>query len=80
MNLFTMGFGAAICFYGLYTMTMRTRSPEKFGKLQAMKDKHGDVNGTALHIVAYTVAPIIVGIILSFAGFNGMSLLGMFNR
>lgn len=77
MNLFTMGLGIAICVYGLYTMTMRTRAPEKFGKLKAMKDKHGDSTGTALHIVAYTVVPIVMGIILSFAGFNGMSLLGM---
>jgi hypothetical protein len=79
MNLFTMGFGAVICVYGLYTMTMRTRAPEKFGKLKGMKDKYGDSTGTALHIVAYTVVPIVMGIILSFAGFNGMSLLGMFN-
>ena len=77
MNLLTMGLGAAICIYGIYTMTMRTRSPEQFGKLKAMKDKHGDSTGTALHIMAYTVVPIVVGIILSFAGFNGLSLLGM---
>lgn len=79
MNLFTMGLGAAICVYGLYTMTMRTRAPEKFGKLKAMKDKHGDVNGTVIHIMAYTVVPIVMGIILAFAGFNGLSLLGMLN-
>lgn len=79
MNLLTMGLGAAICVYGLYNMTMRTRSSEKFGKLKAMKDKYGDSTGTALHIVAYTVVPIVMGIILSFAGFNGMSLLGMLN-
>jgi hypothetical protein len=28
--------------------------------------------------MAYTVVPIVVGIIVSFAGFNGLSLLGMF--
>jgi len=77
MNLFTMGLGAAICIYGIYTMTMRTRSPEKLGKLKAMKDKYGDSSGTAIHIVAFTVVPIVMGIILSFAGFNGLSLLGM---
>jgi len=77
MNLFTMGLGAAICIYGIYTMTMRTRAPEKLGKLKAMKEKYGDSSGMALHIVAFTVVPIVMGIILSFAGFNGLSLLGM---
>jgi hypothetical protein len=78
MDLVTMGMGVAVCLYGIYTMTMRTRSPEKFGKLKAMKDKYGDSNGLAIHIMAYTVVPIVVGIILSFAGFNGLSLFGMF--
>jgi low temperature requirement protein LtrA len=78
MDLVTMGIGIVICLYGIYTMTMRKRSPEKFGKLKAMKEKHGDSTGLAIHIMAYTVVPIVVGIILSFAGFNGLSLLGMF--
>ncbi len=75
MNLFTMGIGGVICLYGVYTMTMRTRAPEKFGKLKAMKDKYGDSNGLAIHIMAFTVVPIVMGIIFSFAGFNGLSLL-----
>lgn len=77
MNLFTIGIGVAICLYGIYTLRMRTRSPEKFGKLTAMKDKFGDSTGMAIHIVAYTVVPIVVGIIVSFAGFNGLSILGI---
>jgi hypothetical protein len=78
MDMVTMGIGGLLCLYGVYTMTMRTRSPEKFGKLKAMKDKYGDSNGLAIHIMAYTVVPIVVGIVVSFAGFNGLSLLGMF--
>ena len=77
MNLFTMVIGVVICLYGVYTMTMRTRSPEKFVKLKAMKDKYGDSTGTAIHIMAFSVVPIVMGIILSFAGFNGLSLLPM---
>ena len=78
MDLVTMGIGGALCLYGVYTMAMRTRSPEKFGKLKAMKDKYGASNGLAIHIMAYTVVPIVVGIMVSFAGFNGFSLLGLF--
>jgi hypothetical protein len=80
LDLFTMGIGGVICLYGVYTMTMRTRSPEKFGKLKAMKAKYGDSTGMAIHIAAYSVVPIVMGIILSFAGFNGLSLLGMLNN
>ena len=80
MDMVTMGIGGVLCLYGVYTMTMRTRSPEKFGKLKAMKDKYGDSNGLAIHIMAYTVVPIVVGIIVSFAGFNGLSLFGIVNN
>lgn len=74
MDLLTMGIGGAICLYGIYTLVMRTRSPEKFGKLKVMQDKFGKDTGTALHISAYTVMPIVVGVLVLFAGLNGLSL------
>lgn len=77
MDVVTIGIGGVICLYGIYTLTMRTRSPEKLGKLTAMKDKFGDSTGMAIHIVAYTVVPIVMGIIVTFAGFNGLSILGI---
>lgn len=80
MDLATMGIGGIICLSGVYTMTMRTRSPEKYGKLKALKDKYGDSTGLAIHIMAFTVAPIVMGIMLSFAGFNDLSLLEMFKN
>jgi len=77
MDLVTISTGAAISLYGVYTLVMRSKAPEKFGKLAAMKAKYGDSTGTAAHILAYTVLPIVAGIILSFAGLNGLSLLGI---
>jgi low temperature requirement protein LtrA len=77
MDLVTISTGAAISLYGVYTLVMRTKAPEKFGKLTAMKAKYGDSTGTAAHILAYTVLPIVAGIILSFAGLNGLSILGI---
>ena len=76
MDLVTISMGLVICLYGVYTLVMRTKSPEKFSRLTAMKAKYGDSSGTAAHILAFTVLPIVVGIILSFAGLFGLSLLG----
>jgi hypothetical protein len=56
---------------------MRTKAPEKFNRLKALKAKYGDSSGTAAHILAFTVLPIVVGIMLSFAGLFGLSILGM---
>ncbi len=81
MNLVTIGIGLLIFLYGLYTMILRIKSPDKLGKLKAMKDKFGDNTGNILHIIAYTVLPIIFGTILIFAGLNGLSILEfLYNR
>jgi hypothetical protein len=49
--------------FGIYTAIVRVKNPEKFGKYKAMIDKFGS-KGKILHIVSYTVVPIVVGIIL----------------
>jgi hypothetical protein len=77
MDLITISMGLVICLYGVYTLVMRTKSPEKFNGLAAMKAKYGDSSGTAAHILAFTVLPIVLGIILSFAGLFGLSLVGL---
>ena len=50
--------------YGLYTLYARATSPNKFGKLDAMKKQWGERTGTIVHVVGYTVIPIIVGLVL----------------
>lgn len=78
MDLITISIGGVMIFYGIYTLRTRTKAPEKFGKLKAMKERFGDDNGLALHITAYSIVPIVVGVLVSFAGLNGLSLLQIF--
>lgn len=78
MDLVTVSIGVVMLLYGFYTAVMRTKTPERFGILQAMKEKFGADTGTALHIAAYTLLPVVLGVMVAFAGFNGLSLLKLF--
>jgi hypothetical protein len=60
--------GIAAIAYGLYTIYVRFTDPSKLGKLDAMKKQWGEAAGTAIHWVSYTLAPIVVGVILLVAG------------
>ena len=77
MDLTTISVGAVLCLYGLFTWITRVKNPEGFAKLNAMKVKFGKTTGTAIHVLAYSVLPIILGIMLVLAGFKGVSLLDM---
>ena len=61
LNLFL---GVAALGYGLYTAYVRATSPEKLAKLSAMKQQWGDSTGLIGHVVAYTIIPLLVGVIL----------------
>jgi hypothetical protein len=56
--------GVAALAYGLYTGYARTATPEKFQKLEAMKKQWGESTGNIVHLVAYTVVPVLVGLAL----------------
>jgi hypothetical protein len=56
--------GLAAVLYGLYTAYIRATAPEKLGKLRAMRQQWGESTGTTVHVIAYTVAPIAIGIVL----------------
>jgi hypothetical protein len=60
--------------FGIVTAVIRKRSPERFPKLQAMKERLGEKAGSRLHIVGYSLVPILVGIIFLLAGFFGISI------
>lgn len=47
--------------YGFVSIYWRLTDPTKFSKLQPMKEMMGDKVGGAVHFVAYTVMPFIVG-------------------
>ena len=74
MDPLTTGIGIVMVLFGIGTAIMRTRAPEKFGKLKAMKDRFGDETGMIIHITAYTILPFVAGFLLAFAGLNGLSL------
>jgi hypothetical protein len=76
MNPMTILIGVAALGFGIYTAYMRARNPAKFGKLAAMKKQWGEGAGNAIHLVAYTVIPIIFGIVMIMAGIQGVSFIG----
>jgi hypothetical protein len=74
MNIITIVLGGFCIGYGIYTAIMRTKAPEKFGKLEAMKKKFGEKTGKTIHIVSYTIVPILAGIVFLITGFLGVSI------
>lgn len=68
MNPVTILIGAAAIGFGAYTAYIRTTNPAKFEKLAAMKKQWGEGAGKAVHVVAYTVVPIIFGIVMIVSG------------
>lgn len=76
MNWLTILIGVAAVLFGIYTLVVRAKAPEKFSKLEAMKQAWGEKGGLFLHIAGYTLAPIFVGISFILAGIQGVALFG----
>ena len=64
--------GIVALLYGLLTIYLRVRKgSEGFSKLPKMKEAYGEKGGTIIHVISYTVVPIVivlVGIIAYFLG------------
>ena len=60
--------GIAAVGYGIFTAIMRATRPDGFGKLEAMQEQWGEGAGKTVHVIAYTVMPILVGCVLIVAG------------
>jgi hypothetical protein len=69
LGVFAIGFG-------LFTLVIRATNPSWFGKLAAMKQQWGDAAGNAIHLIAYTIVPILVGVALIVASVKGVSFVG----
>jgi hypothetical protein len=74
MNPATVGIGVAAILYGLFTLVARAKKPEMFKKLEPMKQRWGPGAGLAIHVVGYTLIPIIFGVMTVVAGLAGKSL------
>ncbi len=75
MDLITVGIGIVILWFGIFNAMLRRKSPEKLKTLGAMKQKLGDKPAQFLHILAYSIIPIVFGVLLLFSGLNGISLI-----
>lgn len=56
--------GIGLIGYGLYYLVMRKFAPEKLTKLQSMMDEFDTKKALTLHIIGYTVMPIVAGIFI----------------
>jgi hypothetical protein len=74
MDPVTVSVGVAAMGYGAYTAWARRSKPEQFKKLEPMKRFWGERGGLAVHVVGYTVVPIVFGIVLVVRGLQGGAL------
>ncbi len=74
MNYTTLAIGVFALLFGVCILIVRIKTPEKFSKLNAMKEKFGDKQGLIIHSVAYTIIPIVIGTVFIYAGVLGVSL------
>jgi hypothetical protein len=74
MNYTTLAIGLLALAFGVCTLIVRIMRPERFGKLNAMKEKYGEKTGIAIHTISYTVMPIIVGIVFIVVGIKEVAV------
>ena len=74
MNITTVGLGLAMIAYGVTTIVLRATRPHFFRKLEPMKQFWGARTGLAIHVVGYSVAPIVAGLIFVITGARGGSV------
>lgn len=74
MDPVTVGIGVFAIVFGGYTVFLRATDPSKLKKLKPMQDMWGERTGFVVHMVAYSLVPIGVGVAMILAGFRGVSL------
>ena len=75
MDPITVAFGDGAMGFGAYTTYLRFSNPSKLGKLEPMRQKLGQLAGNAIHTSAYSVGPIVFGLVMLLAGLRGVSIL-----
>ncbi len=74
MDVLTLSIGMLSIAFGSATHLLRIKSPETIGRLGSMRNRFGDRAGLAVHFVAYTLMPLLIGILLLAAGSRGHAL------
>lgn len=60
-----------LCF-GLFTLGARlTGKMDNFSKLHAMKELYGEKKGNLIHLIGYTIVPLVLGVVLIALSFLG---------
>lgn len=62
--------GLVLVIFSLYTLVARQIAPNHFAKLKPMKEYWGEKKGVAIHIFAYTVIPMVAGLLMLFNEFS----------
>ena len=57
--------------YGVYCFIQRKVAPEKIEKLQTMIERNGEKMAHSIHLVGYTILPIVAGSLLLWRYFQG---------
>lgn len=68
--------GALAIGYGIFTLYTRIRSPERLSKLASMKRVYGNKAGEIVHVIFYTIIPIVFGLILLISGILNANVFG----
>ena len=63
MNYTFIFIGILAVLYGIYTIIVRIKNPQKLTKLTEMKKRMDNKRATIIHTIFYSVFPIIVGIV-----------------
>lgn len=74
--MLTLIIGILALLFGLFTIYLRLFKDSKgLGKLDRMKKVYGDRAGTIIHVVSYTVLPIVIGILGIVGYFLGIEII-----
>ena len=60
--------GALMVVYGIVTLILRRVAPDRFWKLETMKKKWGERAALRIHVIGYTVLPLVAGTVLIVRG------------
>jgi hypothetical protein len=74
MNWLTIALGVLMIAFGIATSIVRRTRPQLFAKLEPMKQRWGERAGFWLHVLGYSVVPIISGLSFAIAGAYGVAV------
>lgn len=59
--------GVLLLVFGVYSIFARFFAPHHLGKMEPMKKMWGERRGAVVHVVAYTLLPLVAGAVMIFS-------------